>query len=61
MTINKAQEKTFQNLALYLASLVFSSGRLYVAMSCARSLDAIKIVVYDRKLQRHDGTIISTP
>ena len=60
MTINKAQGQTLGILGLHLTSPLFNHGQLYVAMSRVRSSNAIKIVVDDTKLERHDdSTIVS--
>jgi ATP-dependent DNA helicase PIF1 len=45
MTINKAQGQTVQNMGLYLATLCFSHGRLYVALSRVTARDRFKAVI----------------
>ncbi|CAN1224444.1 ATP-dependent DNA helicase PIF1, partial [Linum perenne] len=51
MTINKSQGQTIGHIGIYLPSLVFSNGQLYVALSCARSVDGIHILL------QNDSTI----
>ncbi|KAL7145368.1 hypothetical protein ABFS83_07G078200 [Erythranthe nasuta] len=45
MTINKAQGQTLDFVGVYLREPVFSHGQLYVALSRARSADAVKILI----------------
>ncbi|XP_012841191.1 PREDICTED: uncharacterized protein LOC105961508 [Erythranthe guttata] len=45
MTINKAQGQTLEFVGVYLREPVFSHGQLYVALSRARSADAVKILI----------------
>ncbi|CAN1256879.1 ATP-dependent DNA helicase PIF1 [Linum perenne] len=51
MTINKSQGQTLEHIGIYLPSPVFSHGQLYVALSRARSVDGIHIVL------QNDSTI----
>ncbi|MCO5547310.1 hypothetical protein L7F22_000758 [Adiantum nelumboides] len=44
MTINKSQGQSIAHLGLYLVTLVFTHGQLYVALSRARSAMGVKIV-----------------
>ncbi|XP_073120339.1 uncharacterized protein [Henckelia pumila] len=45
MTINKAQDQTLDFLGVYLKKLVFSHGQLYVALSRARSIEQLKVLI----------------
>jgi hypothetical protein len=45
MTINKSQRKTLDYVGLYLKTLVFSHGKLYVAVSCVTSRKSLKILI----------------
>ncbi|OWZ06844.1 Helitron helicase [Phytophthora megakarya] len=45
MTINKAQGQSIHHVGIYLESLVFAHGQLYVALSSVSSRKAIKIAV----------------
>ncbi|GBN43869.1 hypothetical protein AVEN_270913-1 [Araneus ventricosus] len=44
MTINKAQEQTFDKICLDLTKPVFSHGQLYVGLSRVRSFDSVTVV-----------------
>ncbi|UYV76683.1 hypothetical protein LAZ67_14001748 [Cordylochernes scorpioides] len=48
MTINKAQGQTFARLGLLLHEPVFTHGQLYVAFSCVRTLDSIRVKLNPR-------------
>jgi ATP-dependent DNA helicase PIF1 len=43
MTINKSQGQTLNNVGVYLSSLVFSHGQLYVVISWVTNNANIKI------------------
>lgn len=45
MTINKAQGQTLDFVGVYLKEPVFSHGQLYVALSRARSIDNVKVLI----------------
>lgn len=45
MTINKAQGQTLDRVGLYLKEPIFSHGQLYVALSRARSIENVKVVI----------------
>ncbi|XP_073154190.1 uncharacterized protein [Henckelia pumila] len=45
MTINKAQCQTLDFVGVYLKEPVFSHGQLYVALSRAKSLDQLKVLI----------------
>ncbi|XP_052622658.1 uncharacterized protein LOC128127948 [Lactuca sativa] len=45
MTINKAQGQTLDYVGIYLKEHVFSDGQLYVALSRARKIENIKVVI----------------
>ncbi|CAN1257711.1 ATP-dependent DNA helicase PIF1 [Linum perenne] len=54
MTINKSQRQTLEHIGIYLPSPVFSHGQLYVALSRARSVEGIHIIL------QSDGTLSET-
>ncbi|CAN1174084.1 ATP-dependent DNA helicase PIF1 [Linum perenne] len=54
MTINKSQRQTLEHVGIYLPSPVFSHGQLYVALSRARSVEGIHIIL------QSDGTVSET-
>ena len=43
MTINKSQCQTFDRVAVFFREPVFNHGRLYVAVSRARSFDGLRL------------------
>lgn len=45
MTINKAQGQTLDFVSVYLKEPVFSHGQLYVALSRAKNIDQIKVLI----------------
>ncbi|XP_073307172.1 uncharacterized protein [Primulina huaijiensis] len=45
MTINKAQGQTLDFVDVYLKEPVFSHGQLYVALSRAKTIDQIKVLI----------------
>ncbi|XP_011678644.2 ATP-dependent DNA helicase PIF1-like [Strongylocentrotus purpuratus] len=45
MTINKAQGQTFSRVGIYLPYPVFTHGQLYVALSRAKSLNSIRVMM----------------
>ena len=51
MTINKSQGQTMDKIGLYLPQPVFAHGQLYVALSRARSMDSIKVLVCNTNKQ----------
>ena len=61
MTINKAQDQTFEKVGIYLPSPVFSHGQLYVAFSRARSLASVKVKVVENQQQGKRGGRTVTP
>lgn len=45
MTINKAQGQTLDFVGVYLKEHVFSHGQLYVALSRAKSINQLKVLI----------------
>ncbi|XP_027150281.1 uncharacterized protein LOC113750513 [Coffea eugenioides] len=45
MTINKAQGQTLDYVGVYLKELIFSHGQLYVALSRAKTANAVKVLM----------------
>lgn len=45
ITINKSQGQTFEKVAIYLKSSVFTHGQFYVAVSRARTFDSVAIFI----------------
>ena len=56
MTINKSQEQTLNNVGLYLLSLVFSHGQLFVALSRVISPEGLKILINNNDKQEQGYT-----
>ena len=56
MTINKSQGQTLNNMGLYLPSLVFSHGQLYVALSRVTRLEGLKILIKNKDKQEQGYT-----
>jgi len=46
MTIDKSQGQSLNNVGVYLPSLVFSHGQLYITISRVTSSDDFKILIY---------------
>ncbi|XP_061367498.1 uncharacterized protein LOC133310564 [Gastrolobium bilobum] len=47
MTINKSQGQSLSHVAIYLPKPVFTHGQLYVALSRAKSMHGLKILILD--------------
>jgi len=56
MTINKSQGKSLKSVGIYLPSLVFSHGQLYVTISRVTSKQGWKILIVDGDGQNTDTT-----
>ena len=48
MTINKSQGQSLKNVGIYLPNPVFSHGQLYVALSRAKTLNGLKVLILDK-------------
>ena len=55
MTINKSQGQSLSKVGLYLPRPVFTHGQLYVALSCVKSKNGLKVVICD-----DDGHLTNT-
>jgi len=58
MTFNKAQGQTLTHVGLYLQTMIFSHGQLYVGLSRAGAMHRVKVLVLDQEggfLVREDG------
>ena len=49
MTINKSRGQSLNNVGIYLPTPVFSHGQLYVALSKAKSLDGLWVLILDNR------------
>ncbi|KAG2678886.1 hypothetical protein I3760_11G025000, partial [Carya illinoinensis] len=45
MTVNKSQGQTLNSVGIYLPEPVFSHGQLYVALSRAKTVDSVKMLI----------------
>jgi ATP-dependent DNA helicase PIF1 len=54
MTINKAQGQTLKMVGIFLPKPVFTHGQLYVAMSCIRCPEGVKLLVTDGWKDAHE-------
>ena len=56
MTINKSQGQSLNSVGIYLSSLVFSHGQLYIAISRVTSKQRLKILIVDGDGENTDTT-----
>ena len=52
ISINKAQRQTLDFVGIYLSHPVFSRGQLYVALSQAKKLNCVKILIKPTNLKK---------
>ena len=57
MTINKSQGQSLQKVGVYLPHPVFGHGQLYVALSRATSVDAIRLLLLDAHGRPSNSTV----
>jgi len=56
MTINKSQGQSLASVGLYLLTLVFNHGHLYVAISRVQSKVGLKILIHDNEKKPLNST-----
>jgi len=55
MTINKAQGQTLERVGIYLPQPNFSHGKLYVALSRAKTVNCVKILIKPTSNETNDS------